>query len=60
MIFDAFAHDFRESLEAHMLEFAFEPKEVRKALQNANEWSPPPPPAKSNQYQAWSLRGSFH
>ena len=30
-----------------MLEFAFEPKDVRTALRNANEWSPPPPPAKS-------------
>eukprot|EP00435_Cladocopium_sp_Y103_P030958 s1552_g7.t1 len=38
-------------LQVHLLEFAFQPKEVQNALQNANEWSPPPPPAKSNQYQ---------
>eukprot|EP00434_Breviolum_minutum_P003253 symbB.v1.2.002864.t1/scaffold130.1/size334612/15 len=38
-------------LQVHMLEFAFKSKEVQNALQSANEWSPPPPPAKSNQYK---------
>ncbi|CAJ1331144.1 unnamed protein product, partial [Effrenium voratum] len=38
----------------HLLEFAFQPQDVVNALNSANEWSPPPPPAKSNQYE-----GSF-
>jgi len=33
-------------------------QDVQNALQNANEWSPPPPPAKSNQYQARCLRSA--
>ena len=33
------------------------PQEVQNALQSANEWSPPPPPAKSNQYKAYRPTG---
>lgn len=32
-------------------------QEVQNALQSANEWSPPPPPAKSNQYKAYRPTG---
>eukprot|EP00913_Durusdinium_trenchii_P032328 g30269.t1 len=55
-ITESFMHGLGQchGLQVHLLEFAFQPKDVQNALQNANEWSPPPPPAKSNQYQ-----GSF-
>ncbi|CAE7448628.1 unnamed protein product [Symbiodinium necroappetens] len=39
------------SLRVHLLEFAFDPADVQKVLSTANAWSPPPLPAKSNQYQ---------
>ena len=31
-------------------------QDVQHALQSANEWSPPPPPAKSNIYQARKVK----
>ena len=46
-------------LRVHLLEFAFQPAEVQKVLGTANAWSPPPPPAKSNQYEAGLLFGTF-
>ena len=49
-ITDGFLQSCR-GLRVHLLEFAFEPAEVQKVLSTANAWSPPPPPAKSNQYQ---------
>ena len=32
-------------------------RRCKNALQSANEWSPPPPPAKSNQYKAYRPTG---
>ena len=40
----------------HLLEFAFQPQDVVNALNSANEWSPPPPLAKSNQYEARPMK----